>query len=67
LQNVSFGHWPFPRIFWIEDGLTQAELSDEAGLMDPTTFTGLKAMEKKRYIQNRKRIDNPKVIIYLTP
>ena len=33
--NVSFGHWVFLRILWEKDGLTQRELSEEAGLMEP--------------------------------
>lgn len=66
--DVSFGHWAFLRILWVRDGLTQAELSEEAGLMAPTTFSALKAMEKKGYIYREKKADNKqKVFIYLTP
>lgn len=65
--DVSFGHWAFLRILWVKDGLTQTELSEEAGLMAPTTFTALKAMEKKGYIFREKKVDNKqKVFIYLT-
>ncbi|MEO7743854.1 MAG: MarR family transcriptional regulator [Usitatibacter sp.] len=49
-HDVSFGHWTFPRILWEHDGLTQRSLSDEAGVMEPTTFTALKAMECKGYL-----------------
>ena len=42
-HGVSFGHWTFLRILWERDGLTQRELSDEAGVMEPTTFAALKA------------------------
>ena len=42
-HSVSFGHWTFLRILWEEDGLTQRELSERAGLMEPTTFSALKA------------------------
>ena len=37
-QNISFGHWTFLRILWEHDGLTQKQLSDEAGVMEPTTY-----------------------------
>src|SRR3989441_292953 len=37
-HGVPFGHWTFLRILWERDGLTQRELSDEAGVMEPTTF-----------------------------
>lgn len=59
-HNVSFSHWIFLRILWERDGLTQRELSIEAGLMEPTTLIALRAMEtlgtvrRKRMNENRK-------------
>jgi len=65
---VSFGHWSFLRILWDTDGLTQRELSERAGVMEPTTFTALAAMDKLGYI---RRVPAPeggrKVFIHLTP
>ena len=49
-HGVSFGQWAFLRILWETDGLTQSELSEQAGVMEPTTFAALKAMEKLGYI-----------------
>src|SRR5207247_859344 len=43
VHGVSFGHWTFLRILWETDGLTQRDLSREAGVMEPTTFAALKA------------------------
>lgn len=64
---VSFGHWTFLRILWQRDGLTQRELSAEAGVMEPTTFAALKAMEALGYVERRRRPDNRKnVYIHLT-
>ncbi|HVO14329.1 MAG TPA: MarR family transcriptional regulator [Alphaproteobacteria bacterium] len=64
---VSFGHWTFLRILWESDGLTQRELSEKAGVMEPTTFAALKAMEKLGYIERRKVPGNRKnVHIHLT-
>src|SRR5258708_35267598 len=45
-HGVSFGHWTFLRILWEGDGITQRELSEQAGVMEPTTFSALKAMER---------------------
>ena len=53
-HSVAFGHWVFLRILWVRDGLTQRELSEEAGLMEPTTFSALVAMEKLGYIDRRR-------------
>jgi DNA-binding MarR family transcriptional regulator len=66
-HGVSFGHWTFLRILWESDGLTQSELSREAGVMEPTTFTALKAMETRGYIVRRQLAGNRrKVHIFLT-
>src|SRR5438105_7986403 len=65
---VSFGHWAFLRVLWERDGLTQRELSEEAGVMEPTTFAAVKAMEARGYVSRRQARDNRKnVFIHLTP
>jgi len=67
-RDVSFGHWAFLRILWESDGLTQRELSREAGVMEPTTFAALRAMERQGYIQRRRLAGNRrKIHIFLTP
>jgi DNA-binding MarR family transcriptional regulator len=67
-HGVSFGHWSFLRILWEGDGLTQRELSEQAGVMEPTTFAALKAMERLGYIARRRLgTDRKKVYIFLTP
>jgi DNA-binding MarR family transcriptional regulator len=56
---VSYGHWTFLRVLWE---------SDQAGVMEPTTFSALNAMEKLGYVTRRP---NPKsrkeVHVFLTP
>jgi DNA-binding MarR family transcriptional regulator len=66
--EVSFGHWTFLRILWETDGLTQRALSEQAGVMEPTTYAALTAMEKLGYITRRQLPDNKKnIYVYLTP
>jgi len=66
--EVSFGHWTFLRILWVRDGLTQKELSDLAGVMEPTTFTAVKAMEQMGLIARRQLEGNRKNMhVFLTP
>jgi MarR family transcriptional regulator, organic hydroperoxide resistance regulator len=66
-HSVSYGHWTYLRILWETDGLTQRELSEQAGVMEPTTFAALKAMEKMGYITRRQLPDDrKKVFIFLT-
>lgn len=65
---VSFGHWTFLRILWEGDGLTQRELSEQAGVMEPTTYSALKAMERLGYIRRRRLGgDRKKSFVLLTP
>ncbi|MFV1943378.1 MarR family transcriptional regulator [Pseudomonas luteola] len=66
-HGVSFGHWAFLRILWETDGLTQKQLSTQAGLMEPTTFAAVKAMEKLGYVVRQQMPDNKKnVHVFLT-
>jgi MarR family transcriptional regulator, organic hydroperoxide resistance regulator len=67
-HGVSFGHWTFLRILWETDGLSQRELSEQAGVMEPTTFSAVKAMEHLGYVVRRRRPgDRKKVHVFLTP
>jgi MarR family transcriptional regulator, organic hydroperoxide resistance regulator len=67
-HSVPFGHWTFLRILWEQDGLTQRDLSVQAGVMEPTTFTAMKAMEKLGYIVRKQAPNNKKnVYVFLTP
>ena len=66
-HGVPFGHWTFLRILWERDGLTQRQLSDEAGVMEPSTFAAIKAMEKLGYVKRKRLPGNRKnVYVHLT-
>jgi DNA-binding MarR family transcriptional regulator len=66
-HSVSFGHWTFLRILWETDGLTQRELSEHAGVMAPTTFAAVTAMEKLGLVERQQRPENKKnTHVYLT-
>jgi DNA-binding MarR family transcriptional regulator len=66
--SVSLGQWTFLRILWESDGITQRELSEQAGVMEPTTFTALKTMEKLGYVTRKKMPNNKKMVyVFLTP
>ncbi|MDB5409718.1 MAG: transcriptional regulator MarR family [Rhodospirillales bacterium] len=70
-HDVSIGHWIFLRILWENDGLTQRALSEQAGLMESTTFSALKAMTSLGYVTRRARggaeDGGKKGLIFLTP
>jgi len=64
---VPFGHWAFLRILWDADGLTQRELSRRAGVMESTTHTAIRAMERLGYVVRRQAPGNRKnVYVHLT-
>jgi DNA-binding MarR family transcriptional regulator len=66
-HGVPFGHWTFLRILWEADGMTQRELSAEAGVMEPTTHVALNAMERLGYIRRRRLAANRRnVYVHLT-
>jgi MarR family transcriptional regulator, organic hydroperoxide resistance regulator len=66
-QDVLYGHWTFLRILWQTDGVTQRQLSEQAGVTEPSTVTALKAMETLGYITRQKMAGNKKQIrVFLT-
>lgn len=66
-HGVTLGHWTFMRILWERDGITQRELSQEAGLMEPTTVVALRGMEELGYITRERLPDNRKnIYVFLT-
>jgi len=67
-HSVSYGHWTFLRVLWEAEGLTQRQLSDEAAVMEPTTFSALNAMEKLGYVVRQPSPNSRKELhVYLTP
>ncbi|MGA8033699.1 MAG: MarR family transcriptional regulator [Casimicrobiaceae bacterium] len=67
-HDVALGHWVFLRVLWEGDGLTQRQLSREAGVMEPTTFAAMKSMEQRGYVVRRQLAGNRRnVHVFLTP
>ncbi len=65
--GVTIGQWYFLRVLWDEDGLTQRELSQRVGMMEPTTVTALNGMEKKGLVRRMRNADDKrKVNVFLT-
>ena len=67
-HGITLGMWYFLRALWHQDGLTQRELSNRAGTMEPTTLSAILIMEKKGLVRRvRNRDDRRKWYIHLTP
>jgi DNA-binding MarR family transcriptional regulator len=66
--GVTRGHWYFLRVLWIQDGLTQRELSARVGMMEPTTVIAVQGMEKAGLVRRvRSRADTRRAHVWLTP
>jgi DNA-binding MarR family transcriptional regulator len=58
----------FLRILWEREGITQRELSELAGVSEPTTYSALLSMEKFGYITRHKVPSNMRNLsVCLTP
>jgi len=66
-HGITLGMWYFLRALWHEDGLTQRELSNRVGTMEPTTLSAILNMEKNGLVRRvRDRHDRRKWHIHLT-
>ena len=66
-HEVTRGQWYFLRVLWTEDGLSQRELSDRVGTMEPTTVVALRSMEKSGLIRRvRSKDDKRRSQVWLT-
>jgi MarR family transcriptional regulator, organic hydroperoxide resistance regulator len=66
-HGVTLGMWYYLRALWDEDGLTQRELSDRIGTMEPTTLAAIMAMQRKGFVRrSRNSEDRRKINIFLT-
>ncbi len=66
-HGVSIGMWYFLRALWEEDGISQRELSQRVGMMEPTTASALNNMERKGFVHRvRNRADRRIVNVFLT-
>ncbi|MDP3700657.1 MAG: MarR family transcriptional regulator [Hylemonella sp.] len=66
-HDVNYGHWSVLRVLWAQDGLSQRELSELAGITDSTTFAVVKSLDALGYIE-RKHLpgNNKNVHVFLT-
>lgn len=65
--GVSSGQWRFLRVLWIEDGMTQIELSRRVGMREPTTVAAVNGLERAGLVLRRKSsLDRRKIHIHLT-
>ena len=52
-HGVSSGQWRFLRQLWVEDGLTQRELSRRVGMREPTTVTAVNSLVRSGFVETK--------------
>src|SRR5215510_7012622 len=66
-HGITRGQWYFLRVLWIEDGLSQRELSARVGMMEPTTVIALRSMERAGLIRRVRSSEDKRVTnVWLT-
>jgi DNA-binding MarR family transcriptional regulator len=67
-HDIQVGMWYFLRVLWIEDEITQRELSRRVGASEPTTLEQLKKMQQRGLISRLKsKTDRRELRVVLTP
>lgn len=67
VHGVSSGQWRFLRQLWLEDGLTQRELSQRVGMREPTTVVAVNSLVKAGFVRRAPSAeDRRKMHIHLT-
>jgi DNA-binding MarR family transcriptional regulator len=65
---LHYGHGTWVRVLWKGDGVTQRELSEQAGVAEASAFLALQQMERLGYVVRRKLPDSNKLVrVFLTP
>jgi DNA-binding MarR family transcriptional regulator len=66
-HGVRMGQWFFLRELWEQDGLTQRELSERVGIMEPTTVVAIRGMVQDGFVtRERDSNDRRRLRIRLT-
>jgi DNA-binding MarR family transcriptional regulator len=66
-DGIPWSAWYCLRVLWEHEGLTQRELTERVGLMQPNTVSALRVMQKRRLVViEREAADRRKLRIYLT-
>jgi MarR family transcriptional regulator, organic hydroperoxide resistance regulator len=67
-HGVNFGQWPFLRVLWAEDGITQAQLAARVRMRSPTTVAAVDWLERNGFVRRRAHPEDlRKINVFLTP
>lgn len=67
-HRVPWSAWYYLRVLWETDGISQRELTDRVGTMQPNTVSALKTMERSGLARiERDDEDRRRTYVWLTP
>jgi DNA-binding MarR family transcriptional regulator len=66
--RVPWSSWYYLRVLWEADGISQRELTERVGVMQPNTVSALKTMERAGLVRiEREAADRRRTLVRLTP
>lgn len=60
--DMTTGQYFFLRALWIEEGLSQRELSRRVGTTEPTTASAMRVLEKNGLVRRERNADDKRTI-----
>jgi len=67
-HKIQWSAWYYLRVLWESDGISQRELTQRVGAMQPNTVNTLRAMEKAGLVRiERPESDRRSTKVWLTP
>jgi DNA-binding MarR family transcriptional regulator len=65
--GITGGQWRFLRQLWVEDGVTQRELSRRVGMREPSTVTAVNSLVRSGFaLRVPSQTDRRKIHVHLT-
>lgn len=66
-HGVTIGHWYVLRVLWLQDGLTQSEIAQRAGIAAPSVAITLRSLAAEQLILREGHpTDQRKNVVFLT-
>ena len=65
-HRVPWSVWYYLRVLWEHDGISQRELTDRVGFMQPNTVSALQTMQKAGWVRVTRGADRRSTIVSLT-
>ena len=66
-HRVPWSVWYYLRVLWEHDGISQRELTERVGVMQPNTVSALQTMSKAGWVMIARGEDRRSTLVRLTP